>query len=317
MITRREALGAAALLARGISLWSKASQPATPVNFETPAGACDCHTHVFGDPAQFPFWSGRGYTPEPALPAEMTALHKALHIDRVVIVTPSVYGVDNSATLAGMKVRGDNARGVAVIDAATPERDLDAMEQAGVRGVRLNLTNAGITDSATARHKLLSTAARVRRRNWHVQILTTPDVIAGMKGAVMDCQVPVVFDHFGGAVAADGLHQPGFLELVDLVRMGKAYVKISAVYRVSKQPDYSDAAPFAKALIAANSDRVIWGSDWPHPDSGSVPNRKPTDLAPLLAVDDGRVLNLLPTWAPDAAVRRKILVDNPARLYGF
>lgn len=317
MITRREALGAAALLARAGSLWSKASQPSTPVNFEVPAGACDCHTHVFGDPAQFPFWSGRGYTPETALPAEMTALHKALHIDRVVIVTPSVYGADNSATLAGMKARSNNARGVAVIDAATPERDLDAMERAGVRGVRLNLTNAGITDSAAARHKLMAAAARVRRLNWHVQILTTPDVIAGMKGAVMDCQVPVVFDHFGGAIAADGLQQPGFLELVDLVRMGHAYVKISAVYRVSKRPDYSDAAPFAKALIAANSERVVWGTDWPHPDSGPVPNRKPTDLAPLLDVDDGRVLNLLSTWAPDAAVRHKILVDNPARLYGF
>jgi predicted TIM-barrel fold metal-dependent hydrolase len=317
MITRREALGAMALLARGTSLRAKASQPATAVKFEIPAGACDCHTHVFGDPAQFPFWSGRGYTPETALPAEMAALHKALHIDRVVIVTPSVYGADNSATLAGMKARGSNARGVAVIDAATPERDLDAMERAGVRGVRLNLTNAGITDSATARHKLMGTAARVRRLNWHVQILTTPDVIAGMKGSVMDCQVPVVFDHFGGAVAAEGLQQPGFLELVDLVRMGHAYVKISAVYRVSKRSDYSDAAPFAKALIAANSERVVWGTDWPHPDSGLVPNRKPTDLAPLLDVDDGRVLNLLPTWAPDAAVRHKILVDNPARLYGF
>jgi predicted TIM-barrel fold metal-dependent hydrolase len=142
-------------------------------------------------------------------------------------------------------------------------------------------------------------------------------VIASIRDAVMELPVPVVFDHFGGAVAEAGVEQRGFPELVDLVRSGKAYVKISAVYRVSKRPDYADAAPFAKALIAANPDRVIWGSDWPHPDSTPAPGRKPTDLAPLLQIDDGRVLNLLPIWAPDASIRRRILVENPARLYGF
>ena len=262
-------------------------------------------------------WSGRGYTPEIALPAEMTALHKALHMERVVIVTPSIYGTDNSATLDGMKVRGRNARGVAVIDEKTGERDLDAMNRAGVRCVRLNLTNAGIDDPAEARRRLLAAAARVRRLRWHVQVLTTPPTIAAIRDAVMEVPVPVVFDHFGGAVAEAGVEQRGFPELVELVRSGKAYVKISAVYRVSKRPDYADAAPLAKALIAANPDRVVWGSDWPHPDSNPAPGRKPTDLAPLLQIDDGRVLNLLPSWAPDASMRRRILVENPARLYGF
>jgi len=204
-----------------------------------------------------------------------------------------------------------------VIDEKTPESELDSMHRAGVRGVRLNLTNAGISDPAAARRLLQSAAARVRRLNWHVQVLTTPAVIAGIRGAVEDAPVPVVFDHFGGALAADGLDQPGFGDLVELVRLGKAYVKISAAYRASRRADYGDVAPLAQALIAANADRVVWGSDWPHPDSVSVPGRKPTDLAPLLQVDDGRVLNLLPTWAPDATVRRKILVENPARLYGF
>src|SRR5664280_3433595 len=122
---------------------AKAAQPSTPVNFDVPAGACDCHTHIHGDPEKFPFFAGRVYTPELASPEEMSALHGALGIERVVIVTPSVYGTDNSATLYGMKARGASARGIAVIDEKTPERDLDAMSMAGVRGVRLNLATAG------------------------------------------------------------------------------------------------------------------------------------------------------------------------------
>src|SRR3954471_1150065 len=128
MRTRREILqGAAAALAGRAAGYAKASQPATAVSFAVPAGSCDCHTHIFGDPAQYPFWGGRGYTPEPALPEEMAKMLGALHMERVVIVTPSVYGTDNSATLDGMKARGRNARGVAVIDDATPERQLDTM----------------------------------------------------------------------------------------------------------------------------------------------------------------------------------------------
>ena len=316
MLTRRQAI-AAALLARARSAHARASQPATPVDFAVPPGACDCHTHIFGDPARYPMWAGRTYTPEQALPAEMTALHKALHIQRVVIVTPSIYGTDNSATLYGMKVRGRNARGIAVIDGQTADSDLDTMDHAGVRGIRLNLTNAGISDPDDARRRLQAAAARVRRLNWHVQVLTSLAVIAGVRQAVLDAPVPVVFDHFGGALSADGIGQPGFADLVALVRSGKAYVKISAAYRVSTRPDYADVAPLAKALIAANPDRIVWGTDWPHPDSATVPGRKPADLAPLFQIDDGRMLNLLSAWAPDAGLRRKILVENPARLYGF
>src|SRR5436309_1310376 len=128
---------------------AKAAQPATPVNFDVPAGACDCHTHIHGDPEKFPFFPGRVYTPETALPEEMAALHRALRMRRVVIVTPSVYGTDNSATLWGMKARGADARGVAVIDDKTPESELDAMGRAGVRGIRLKLgAQADRTDAA-------------------------------------------------------------------------------------------------------------------------------------------------------------------------
>ena len=295
---------------------AKAAQPATPVNFDVPAGACDCHTHIHGDPRTFPYFPGRVYTPETALPEEMAALHRALHIQRVVIVTPSVYGTDNSATLYGTAARGADARGVAVIDDKTHGSALDAMDRAGVRGIRLNLATGGANDPSAGRKRFEAAVERVRKRKWHVQMYTSLAVISSIKDLVAASPVPAVFDHFGGAQAELGTWQPGFTDLLELVRSGKAYVKISGAYRASKlAPDYPNAAPLARALIAANADRIIWGTDWPHPDSSS--GNPATQVTPLLQIDDGRLLNQLPVWAPDATIRRKILVDNPARLYGF
>jgi predicted TIM-barrel fold metal-dependent hydrolase len=303
---------------RSRSSFAKASQPSTAVKFDMPANACDCHTHIFGDPRQFPYWPGRAYTPEMALPEEMAALHRALHIDRVVVVTPSVYGTDNSATLFGMKARGANARGVAVIDEKTRESDLDAMAKAGMRGIRLNLASASQTDHAVALRQFLLAADRIKSWRWHIQIYATLALISGLKDAVRDSPIPVVFDHFGGAQAALGLQQPGFADLVELVRSGKAYVKLSGAYRCSKgPPDYADVAPLARALIVANPDRILWGTDWPHPNTTVSPGGEPTDVTPLFQIDDGRLLNQLVVWAPHPAVRKKILVDNPAQLYGF
>lgn len=319
MVTRREVVAGA--IAGGLLVYAKASlgkasQPATPVNFEVPAGACDCHTHIHGDPAKFPYFSGRVYTPEMATPEEMAQLHKALRMQRVVIVTPSVYGTDNSATLYGMKARGNDARGVAVIDDKTPEAELDAMAKAGVRGIRLNLATGGSADPAVGRQRFQAAVERVRRRNWHIQMYTNLATIAALRELIAASPVPVVFDHFGGAQAALGPQQPGFAELLALVRSGKAWVKISGGYRASKlAPDYPDAAPLAQALIGANPERIVWGTDWPHPNSAS--GRPVSEIAPFFEIDDARLLNQLPVWAPDPAIRKKILVDNPARLYGF
>lgn len=321
MLTRRGILLAS--IAAGVTMSNRnaratAAQPSTPVNFDVPAGACDCHTHIHGDPEKFPFFAGRVYTPELASPEEMTALHKALHIERVVIVTPSVYGTDNSATLFGMKARGPTARGVAVIDDKTPEADLDAMNQAGIRGIRLNLATGGVNDPSVGRPRFQAAVDRVKNRHWHVQLFTSLSMISAIKDLVAASPVPVVFDHFGGTQAELGVEQPSFPDLLELVKSGKAYVKISGAYRASKLgPDYPDAAPLARALIAANPDRIVWGTDWPHPDSVTPPGKKPTDVTPLFQIDDGRLMNQLPVWAPDAAIRTKILVDNPARLYGF
>ena len=223
MIARRDFLtGAAAgfLLAPRLAN-AKASQPATPVNFDVPAGACDCHTHIHGDPATFPWFPGRTYTPEMALPEEMTALHKAIKMQRVVIVTPSVYGPDNSATILGMKARGNDARGVAVIDDKTSEAELDRLASLGFKGIRLNLSTAGISDPRVATERFVVAAERVKRRNWHIQLNTTLPVIAAMKDTLAASPVPLVFDHYGNANEELGVGQPGFADLVSLVKSGK------------------------------------------------------------------------------------------------
>jgi predicted TIM-barrel fold metal-dependent hydrolase len=316
MLTRREVLIgtlAAAAMTRMPGAFAKPSQPSTPVNFDMPAGACDCHTHIHAP--QFPYFPGRVYTPDMAMPDEMAALHKALRIQRVVIVTPSVYGTDNRPTLFGMAARGNDARGVAVIDEKTTEAELDAMHKAGVRGIRLNLATGGTNDPKVGGQRLHTAMERMKSRKWHIQLNTNPAMIAALKDMMAASPVPVVIDHFGGAAPDRGPQQPGFDALVDLVRSGVAYVKISV--NGGPRADYSNYAPLAKALIAANEDRILWGTNWPHPNSATPEGRKPTELTPVFQVDDGIVLNQLPTWAPDANVRRKILVTNPARVYEF
>src|SRR6195256_4992971 len=219
MLTRRRFMAASIAAAgalRARASFARAAQPATPVSFEVPRGACDCHTHIHGDPGKFPFFPGRVYTPEMALPEEMAALHQALRMQRVVIVTPSVYGTDNSATLYGMKARGADARGVAVIDDKTPESELDAMARAGVRGIRLNLATGGVSDPAVGRKRFETAAERMKPRTWHIQMYTNLAMITAIKDLVAASPVPVVFDHFGGAQAELGLQQPGFAELVEL-----------------------------------------------------------------------------------------------------
>ena len=321
MPTRRTLLQtglAAAVTARATPGFAKAAQPSTAVSFEVPANACDCHTHIHGDPAKFPWFAGRVYTPELALPEEMAALHAKLGIKRVVIVTPSVYGTDNSATLYGMKARGADARGVAVIDDKTSTADLDAMHAAGVRGIRLNLATGGTNDPVAGRQRFQAAIERLKGRNWHVQIYTNLAMIAAIKDVLLTSPLTVALDHFGGAQTKLGVDQPGFADLVEVVKAGRAYVKISAPYRSSTAaPDYADCAVFAKALIAANADRIVWGTDWPHPDSKTPAGKQISDVTPLFQIDDGLVMNQLAVWAPDASTRKKILVDNPAKLYDF
>ncbi len=217
--------------------------------------------------------------------------------------------------LDGLAQLGSSARGVAVIDDKTPDSSLDGMDRAGVRGIRINLETAGQTDPNVARQRFRQRRARLDRRNWHIQIFTRPSVIERIEDLAQAGRIPLVFDHFGGTQPAGGIDQPGFQALLRLVKSGRAYVKISGAYRVSTQgPDYADVVPLAKALIAANPDRILWGTDWPHVNSTPGPGQSFSEMLPHLRIDDGRLLNQLAVWAPDAALRRKILVDNPAKL---
>jgi predicted TIM-barrel fold metal-dependent hydrolase len=243
---------------------------------------------------------------------------KSLRLDRVVVVQATTYGTDNSCVVDSIRELGGRARGVAMIDEKTTEAALDGMHRGGVRGIRLNVGNQGATDPAAARQRVKAAADRMKKRNrWSLQVSATPATFEAVHDELMAAAVPIVIDHFGEPRVAEGLGQSGYSTILSLVKSGRAYVKISNADNISRQSDLSDVTPYAKALIAANPQRVVFGTAWPHPSAGAVPGRKSTDLALHRQVDDGRVMNMLPVWVPDASIRRMILVDNPARLYGF
>lgn len=281
-----------------------------------PAGACDCHTHVFLDPRTYPWSPARRYTPPPAPIEALAAWHDALGIARVVVVQPSVYAADNAATLQALRVLGPGrARGVAVLDAAATDADLQAMHTLGVRGVRVNLEIDRASDAAEATAQLRETAARVAPLGWHVQVYANLPLLAACQSVLRALPVPVVLDHYAGAHASGGPEQPGLHAVRALVAEGRAYVKLSAPYRLSAAAGHADMAPIARAFIAAGPERMLWGSDWPHPQPGSRPH--PHDISQPFAVDSAQMLAALRAWTPDARTFDRILADNPARLYGF
>ena len=307
MLTRRSFSAAAALLAA-------APACAAPLP-DMPPGACDCHVHIIGPPDQYPMVAGRTYTPPQSSVAQLLDLRRRLGLARTVLIQPSFYGTDNRALLGALRELGETARGVAVLDPDTPDTELAALDKAGVRGVRLNIETAGGRDPREVTGKLGAFARRLAPLGWHVQIYAALSVIVRVAPDVAALPVPVVFDHFGMPDAALGPDQPGFPVLLDLVRAGNTYVKLSAPYRISNLTGYADAAPIAKALIAAGPDRMVWGSDWPHTDH--APGVSATAISPFRTVDDAAILDLLATWAPDAAQRRAILATTPHRLYRF
>lgn len=266
-----------------------------------PPGACDCHVHVFGPAARYPYAPERAYTPPDASIEELLALQKRLGFERVVVVQPSVYGTDNSCTLDALRRLGRRARGVAVIDARS---DLLQMQKLGVRGVRVNLHTGGVQDPATAQRLLEEAAARVAPLGWHVQTFTSISLLRRLDHAIQDFPVPLVIDHFGLPASHADVDY-----LAALLRAGTAHVKLSGPHRLPMDP-----GPVVRALVEANPERCVWGSDWPHPTSGA---RDPRRVQPFDPIDDARSLARLRGWLADRALFRKILVDNPARLYDF
>jgi predicted TIM-barrel fold metal-dependent hydrolase len=261
----------------------------------------------------------RAYTPPEVSVADLKMHLSELGMSRVVLIQPSFYGTDNSCLTDALQELGDSARGIAVIDENTSDEALSALAGSGVRGVRVNLESIGIRDPQAANRALASLADRIKPHGWHIQIYASSGVIAASAGIMGKLSVHVVLDHFAMMQADKGPAQSDLAPVLELVRSGRAYVKLSAPYRISSisqaGPDYADVMPLAKAFIHANLDRILWASDWPHTDR--APGKKPTEISPFRQIDDQRALDLLATWGFTPEVREKILVENPARLYGF
>lgn len=262
-----------------------------------PPLACDCHIHVFGPYARYPLDAARKYTPDEALLEDYVNVAAALGTGRVVLVQPSVYGVDNSCQRDAIRELGERARGIAVIHDSVSEAQLSALNGAGFVGARLNFMRAGELES------LERVAARVKDFGWHIQLHLPASMIPEIADRLLTLPTDFVIDHFGRVDAWQGVAQPAFQALLKLLDSGRCWVKLSAPYRMDGAP-YHKVAPFARELVKRNPERMVWGTDWPHPDVAVVPEA-PGLLATMF------------DWVPDAATRNRILVDNPAKLYRF
>ena len=287
--------------------------------------SCDAHLHVFGPPARYPGAPLRQYQPLEKRFAEYRAMASRLGLGRAVLVQPSAYGTDNRAMLDTLREHPGKTRGIAVIDPAVGERDLEEMHVLGVRGVRLNLMNPRVRSAEEARRAIEPVVRRVARLGWHLQVYADPDVVAPLGDVLAACGIPVVLDHCAGARARLGLHDRDFEALVTLYESGRCWVKISGADIVAGQgtnasPVSDDvlvaAARFMRAFVQAGSSRLVWGSDWPHlfHFHGAVGDAAPPTI--FRPVDDAALLRLLRQCAGDDDCKR-ILVDNPASLYDF
>jgi predicted TIM-barrel fold metal-dependent hydrolase len=319
MFTRRDVLlgtaaaGVGALLPRTNEVSAAPSQPTTPVGFSVPPGACDTHVHLFGEEPRYPFAPSSSYKTVPATADESRAMHHALHVARVALIQPSAYGSDNSCILDGVKRRGAAARAVVRIDETTSDKALDEMHRLGARGVREDFDSL-----AEARQGLDRAARRIAGRNWHINTNLRVGMLESLADQLMALPVPVVIDHWAGANPALGTGQPGFDVLLELLRKGKVYVKLTHIgpALLPSAPGADPVEPLAKAMVAANPQRIFWGTNWPHQGPRPRGYKLPA-LAPHNEVDDGALFNRFAVWVPDAVQRKTILADNPATLYGF
>ncbi|HUU73169.1 MAG TPA: amidohydrolase family protein, partial [Burkholderiales bacterium] len=262
-------------------------RPRAP-KFSVPVGACDCHAHVLGPPEKYPYVAARSYTPPTALLEDYQALHRVLGIERAVIVQPSVHGTDNQVTLDGIAGYGSNARGIAVVEADVDDRELARLHAGGIRGVRLNLLFGG----GVGLQALEPLSERIANLGWHVQLLLDARNLVELAPRLRQLPVAVVVDHMGHMNVAHGIDHPGFQALLELVRDGTCWIKLSGNYRISASgPPYADAIPFARALIEAAPDHMVWGTDWPHPAL--------EDFMP----NDGDLLDALDDYAPEADLK--------------
>jgi predicted TIM-barrel fold metal-dependent hydrolase len=275
---------------------------------EAPRGSVDCHAHIFGPVSRYPYSPKRLFTPPDVSARQYRQLLATLGIERAVLVTPSVYGMDNERQLDVLNEMQGRWRGVAVVPTDVSDAELERLHGAGFRGVRVNL----FAKSGLALDDLEAIAARISAYKWHVQLHVDARNLEELSSRLRRLPVGIVFDHMGHVPAAAGIGHPGFVAMLDLMKQGTFWAKLSAPYRLSEMPyPYADVMPFAHALIDAAPDRVVWGSDWPHP---AVPGHMPPNF---VMPNDGDLLDILALWTDDPAQQQKILVDNPRRIYDF
>lgn len=269
--------------------------------YTPPPGACDGHCHIFGPGDRFPYAPNRTYTPPDAGKERLAALHRHLGLQRAILVQASCHGTDNSAMLDAMAWSQGAWRGVAMVDRSVTEKQLQALHESGVRGVRFNfVAHLGGAPDLRAVDEVL---ARIAGLGWHVELHLDAQDIDKYRAYLLGLRVPFIIDHMGRVEARHGLEQQPFRRLLDLMKHELAWVKVSGADRVScvGRP-YTDSIPYAQALIEVAPDRVLWGTDFPHPNVKTMPN-------------DGELVDLFAAMCPDEALRRAILVTNPNRLY--
>ena len=266
-----------------------------------PPGACDAHCHVFGPGDRFPYSPGRSYTPPDAPKEKLAALHKHLGFSRAVLVQASCHGTDNSAMLDAIAASNGSIRGVAMVSGDVTDRELERLHTAGVRGARFNFVAhlGGAPDLKV----VAGVAARIADLGWHLQVHLDAEDILTYRDFLDGLQIPFIIDHMGRVQAGHGLDQQPFKLLLELMKNELAWIKVSGPERVSSTgKPFEDALPFARKLIETAPGRVLWGTDFPHPNVKQMPN-------------DGALVDLFARMCDDETLRRRIVVDNPTRLY--
>jgi 2-pyrone-4,6-dicarboxylate lactonase len=283
----------------------KAPDPDTRTpKYRPPPGACDAHCHIFGPGDVYPYAADRSYTPPDAPLSRFKALQTTLGLSRAVLVNASCHGSDNTVIVDAIAQSGGTYRGVANSDDSFTEKDFEKLHLAGFRGVRFNFVKhlGGMPDMG----EFQRTLARIRPFGWHIDLHFDASDLIEHDALLQSLPVPFIIDHMGRVPTKNGLGQEPFKLLLNLARNNeKCWIKISGSERISSGPPFTDAVPFAQALIEAAPDRILWGTDWPHPNIAKhMPN-------------DGDLVDLIPLMMPDAALQKRILVDNPHRLYEF
>jgi len=271
-----------------------------------PAGAIDSHAHVFGPQAQYPLAPNRGYTPHEAKLETLLEMHAAFGVDRLVLTQPSVYGTDNRAMLDAIAQFPDRLRGVVAVGPEVTDKEIEDFHAQGIRGIRVNLVDKGGMPFATI-DEFCQFAERLKPFGWHLELLIHVHEFPDIRETLGKLPVDVSVGHLGYMKTSEGIEHPGFQDFLNLVKDGHCWVKLTGTYRITTaaQTPYLDVTPTAEALIAANPDRLIWGSDWPHVATYDVmPN-------------DADLLDHMLEWTTDPKIHQKIFVDNPVHLYGF